>query len=332
MSVAPPIAAERPRGLLDYPALLIRRLLRLRLNEASFQTRGFPPAGSSKQLILEKVGQTFIGGYNAAVAADKVADVVDYTAGIPPAERGFAVEGAAMGAAVVDALPFRHSLLPACIAVFKHDFTYLAHVGAGWALARVPWRRRHILAPLDPLHRWLAFDGLGFHDTYFSHHRILGGWRRRQLGYAARAYDQGVGRALWFVAGGSTTDAIDLILAFPASRQGDLWSGLGLATAYAGPVDRDEIAGALQFAGASAEHYAQGVAFACEARVLAGHVPAHTEMAAHIVAGRGAKLLSDLVREARDRLPDAADDGLPRYELWRRSVAAALELPKERRS
>jgi hypothetical protein len=312
-------------NLLKY---LLTRVLSLSAGQSRFQTRGFASHNSPTQLALETIGQTFIQGYNAALATGNVEAILQYINGIPAAERGFAAEGAAMGTAIIDALPFGRSLLPAYLKAFESDFTYLVHVGAGWSLARVPWRRRRILAELDPLHRWLAFDGLGFHDTYFYHRRILGGWRREPSGYTARVYDQGVGRALWFVAGGSVVAAIKLLSALPASRHCDLWSGLGLAITYAGPVSREEIINTLQAADANRAHFAQGVAFACEARVLARHVPAHADLAARTVWGIGAEELSKLVREARDRLPEVNGDP-PRYEIWRRAVAGALSQAEE---
>jgi enediyne biosynthesis protein E3 len=303
--------------------LLVRRLLTLSLDHAEFSIRGFTACEPSRRSALEKIGRCFLGAYNAALVADEVTEIAEYVGRTAQADRGFAVEGAAMGAAVGDAVRFRQQLLPACVNAFQCGFTYLLHVGAGWALARVPWRHRQILASLDPKLRWLAYDGLGFHDTYFYSRRVSAGWRRQRAGYAARAYDQGVGRGLWFITGGSLPQAIDLIEALPVERQSDLWSGLGLAMAYAGPVVSDEIVRALLSAGDNGTHYAQGIAFACEARALANHIPAFTHLAAATAWGQGGGTLSLLVREVRDRLPKGNGDP-PRYELWRRGVAAAF--------
>jgi hypothetical protein len=311
--------APRAAGM-NFLTLRLRGVLNLSQAEALFERRGFPQSNRSTQLALEAIGRIFIGGYNAALTASDVSCVLRWVGSIPAAERGFAAEGAAMGAAVVDALPFSRPMLPACIAAFKSEFSYLAHVGAGWALARVPWRRNQILSALDPVHRWLAIDGLGFHDTYFYHRRILTGWRREHSGYAAHAYDQGVGRALWFVSCGSVIDATRLISKLAGTRQDDLWSGLGLAMAYAGPVDNDDVVRALKSADENAASFAQGVAFACEARALARHVPSHTEMAVRSVWNSNVGEVIRLVREARDRLPKAETDP-PRYQAWRLGVA-----------
>jgi hypothetical protein len=314
------IATEQPLVRGYKRARLIKRFLRLPFDDASFRVRGFSSEDLSIQMALENVGRTFIGGYNTALEANNVEEIVAYAGRVPQLERGFAVEGASMGAAVVDALSFGRSLLAACVHAFERDFTYLVHVGAGWSLARVPWRRRRIISLLDPIHKWLVFDGLGFHDAYFYHRNALNGWRRWNSGYFSNAYDQGLGRGLWFVAGGSLRNFTRLIPTLSSNRHGDLWSGMALAMAYAGPAKGDEYTHAYREACDSRDHFAQGIAFACEARVRAGYVPGHTELAAQVVWGIGAQELSKLVRDVRATLP-AVEHELPRYEIWRRRVA-----------
>ena len=326
------ISAVPGLSWLDVSTRPLRRLASLSLGEASFQRRDFAAGNPLKQRALEAIGEAFILGYNEALLAKDTERLRHYIATVAPSMRGFAVEGAAMGFAIADALSFRTSQLERHIRTFDREFSYLTHVGAGWALARVPWRRARIFAPLDSIHYWLAYDGLGFHDAYFYHRRVLAGWQRKlPSAYASRAYDQGVGRALWFVAGGSVEHASALIVDFAATRQRDLWSGLGLAMAYAGPTEASEANTAAVAAGAHRPHFAQGVAFACEARVLARHVPAHAELVANAVCGVGAAELSSLVRNVRAGLRRGNADEPP-YELWRRGVAAAMSPMLEQRS
>lgn len=319
----PGAASHAPQWSARAFGLAPRRLLRLSLNEASFRTRGFAAAAPLKQAALERIGRVFIAGFNAALAADTVDAVLRHLNDASPIERGFAAEGAAMGVAVGDAVLFRPDVLPAYVEATEGDFSYLVHVGVGWSFARIPWRRRRIWASLDPVHRWLAFDGMGFHDTYFHHARILTGWRRRTSGYAARAYDQGIGRGLWFVAGGAPKAAAGMVAELAPSRHPDLWSGLGLAMAYAGPVIAGELDDALASAGPNKANFAQGLAFACAAHAQAGHVPAHTELAARTVWHMGAEALAHFVETTRAGL-GAGDRGPNRYEVWRQSVAAAF--------
>jgi hypothetical protein len=314
---------ERLSASLSFLTRPLRQSLRLSPADALFETRGFAASNAASQSMLERIGSVFIGGFNAALAAGDLAAVLQHVESIPLAERGFAAEGATMGAAVADALPFGRPLLPQCVAAFNVDFTYLAHVGAGWALARIPWRRKRILAPLDPIHGWLAIDGLGFHDTYFHHRDVVAGWRRKQSDYGCHVYDQGIGRALWFVSGGSVAGAVRLISSFALERHRDLWSGLGLAMAYAGPTTGDDVIDALEAADENAAHFAQGVAFACEARVRGGFAPDNTKHVAQDVWKRTPTEVAEFVRECRRDLPHS-ETNPPKYQIWREKVAYAF--------
>lgn len=298
---------------------LAHRLLALSPETATFAARGFAPAAAPARERLETVGRTFIAGYNVSVATRDVAAVADLVAQLEPALQPFAVEGAAMGTAVRDALPFARPMLPTLMERFSGPYDYLLHVGTGWSLARVPWRGRAIDRTLDPIHHWLALDGLGFHDTYFRTHAILAGWRRRRAGYAARAYDQGIGRALWFVCGGDPSRTFAGIDALAPNRGVDLASGAGLAMAFAGPAGPDAFAQALALAGPNRAAFAQGIAFACEARARAGHIPTDARAGAAAL-GHDAEDLAAKVRALRANLPPAGH--APAYETWRRRVAA----------
>src|ERR1700736_6243239 len=61
-------AKVRPRPL--------RWLFSLSLDEASFAKRGFIETDPAKRLSLEATGKAFIGGYNAAIAADRLDDAL----------------------------------------------------------------------------------------------------------------------------------------------------------------------------------------------------------------------------------------------------------------
>jgi enediyne biosynthesis protein E3 len=87
----------------------------------------------------------------------------------PSELKGFAYEGAAMGMALLDGLlPWRRPRLGKFVAGSADRHIYVAHVGAGWAIARLPFGAKRILRQLDPLLQSLAFDGYGFHQVYFA--------------------------------------------------------------------------------------------------------------------------------------------------------------------
>ena len=301
-----------------------RSLFAIGAQQASFAARGFQSGSEARRRQLERIGETFLLGFNHGLIEDEVDALQAAVDRADPDQRGFAVEGAAMGAAVADALMLGGTRLDAWMRRNESTYTYLAHVGAGWALARAPWRRGAIQTACDPIYGWLIFDGLGFHDAYFSPARILRGWRRLRRPYACRVYDQGIGRALWFVAGGEIECAPALIAQFAPARRSDLWAGLGLAMAYAGGAPAAALAQALEAAGRFRADLAQGAAFAAEAHARARHIPAHTRDAVVHLTGRDAVAAAELVCALRARLPAAPSADPPAYEQWRCDVRQAL--------
>jgi hypothetical protein len=198
----------------------------------------------------------------------------------------------------------------------------MVHVGIGWALARLPGRIEHALAGLDSLLRWLAIDGYGFHAGFFEWRRYVEGRMlpRRLSGYAGRAFDQGLGRSLWFIEGADVTRIPATIAVFPPSRQRDLWSGVGLACAYAGGVERPALEALWEAAGYYRPDMAQGVAFAAKARERAGNPTAHTEMACLALCDMTAQAAASVTDRAQRNLPP--DQAIPAYEVWRQRIRA----------
>jgi hypothetical protein len=92
---------------------------------------------------------------------------------------------------------------------------------------------------------------------------------------------------------------------------------------YAGGAKTACFEFAKDTAGAHLINFIQGVAFACEAHSRAGHIPLQTDAAAKATTGVNAHVLAQLVRQARGRLPVLEGDP-PRYEFWRRAVAAGV--------
>jgi hypothetical protein len=244
--------------------------------------------------------------------------------------QGFAFEGAAMGLALLDAVtPWRRDRLASFIAGPADPHFYIAHVGAGWVLARLPLSPRRFIARLDPFQRWLALDGYGFHEGFFNWPRSVVRQEvpRRLEGYARRGFDQGLGRSLWFVDGADVDLLPRTIAAFPPERQCDLWAGLGLACGYAGGRSAAEIAQLAGAAGESAACLAQGIAFAAEARARAENMAAHTELACATVWGMSAEEVAALTRNTRPDLPpdaadtaDTVDAAVPAFEVWRMNI------------
>jgi hypothetical protein len=291
------------------------------LEETTFERRGFRGNDTVTRQRLEQVGRVFLLGYHAALDGGKPEELVPSLEAVEPEFRGFAFEGAAMSLALLDRLsPWRRNRLRVFLEGPGAPHAYMVHVGAGWALARLGGNVERSLARLDPLLRWLAVDGYGFHEGYFHWPRYVEGHANpeRLSGYGRRVFDQGLGRSLWFVDGADVARIPETIAAFPSSRHADLWSGVGLACADAGGGDQT----ALEALRAAAEHYrfhlAQGAAFAAKARQRAGNPAAPTERACTVLCGVSAGVAANITDLALKNLPPDCVE--PAYEVWRRRI------------
>lgn len=292
--------------------------------EATFARRGFRVSDAKAQQRLEQIGSVFLQGYHAVLEEDAPEALALRLCNVDAELRGFAFEGAAMALTLLDHFSlWKGKRLQAFLNGPGAAHTYMVHVGAGWALARVPWLRRHVrqcLARLDPMLCWLVVDGYGFHEGYFN-------WRRaierqtvpNQLsGYARRVFDQGLGRSLWFVEGADVLRVSSTVASFDPERHVDLWSGVGLACAYAGGVDQADVEALRMAAHAYAPQLAQGAAFAAKARQRANNPAAHTEMACKVLCGISPEAAALVTDVALERLRDDGEE--PAYEVWRRRI------------
>ncbi len=313
------LSAELPASAIDR---LLCRLLAIAPSEADFERRGFPPTPARAR--LESAGAAFIAGYNEALVGRAPRALFAALSGLPAAERGFFAEGAAMGAAVrTMCLPWRNSLAP-MLGALTERYVHLAHVGVGWAMARIPFARRILTPMLDPMLAPLAIDGRGFHDGYFHPAAIARG-RRRPRGEPGRVYDQGVGRSLWFSGGADPERIAAAVGRLDAGRRDDLWAGAGLACVYAGGADQAAVERLMAKAGPALRWLRQGAAFAVGAHARAGVVPAEAATAAKRICGLAPEPLVRLVDDAflAARGSDAPQPA--RYQGWRRRVADALD-------
>ncbi len=307
---------------------LARRLFGISLDEVRFTKRGFRGGHNPRvHTHIETIGESFLGGYHAALEeADPEALGERLDAAFDDVYRGFAYEGAGMSLALIDALVPGRRRFAAFLAGVGEPHVYMLHVGAGWAMARLPVGWRRPLADLDPLLAWLAYDGWGFHQGYFHWPRSIEGPRevpRRVRGYARRAFDQGLGRSLWFVEGTDVERVPRTIGAFPAARQADLWAGIGLASTYAGGVSEGDLQTLFEAAGEHRHELSQGASFAAKARQRAGNPTPHTELACQLYCQQDAATAAAVSDRALENLPPeplTGDGGEPAFEVWRQRI------------
>jgi enediyne biosynthesis protein E3 len=323
VSVGAPIPIGSGDDVRSVLSRLRKRLFGISSDEASFSRRGFRGSDKAACEYLEGIGRGFLQGYHAALEEDRPDRLGSMLDGIESELRGFAFEGAGMGLYLLDLLtPWRRDRLVRFLAGAGEPHAYMLHVGAGWALAQLGRRADHAMQQFDPLLGWLAIDGYGFHEGYFHWPESVDRLRvpERFSGYARRVFDQGLGRSLWFVEGAEIARINETIAGFPRSRRADLWSGIGLACAYAGGVPAEAIHSLIANVGTDYPHLAQGVAFAAKARERAGNRSTDTDMACLIVCGMPAEVAAGMTDLALIDLPP--DGTVPAYEVWRLRIQA----------
>jgi hypothetical protein len=308
----------------------LKEILKIAPSATAFNIHGFHLGDASTQELLERSASSFVLGYNTTLFSHTNAELIIQLDEIEQQFRGFAYEGAGMALAILDFIfPWQKRFIPLTLAE-GNDYIYLLYVGWGWSMGRLP--RKQITpthrTPYDPLLRWLAYDGYGFHEGFFS-------WEKMYLqqhypsrlpkGYAHRAFDQGLGRGLWFVGCGDISYIADCIGTFPQSRQPDLWSGIGLASTYAGGVSSERLQHLRQVSSTFYPHLAQGAAFAIKARQRANNIVAHTQLASEILCGQPIDDVVRIVDTALDNL--SASQSEPAFETWRQRIGISLCLP-----
>jgi len=207
----------------------------------------------------------------------------------------------------------------------------------GWALARIPGGKHRFCQSLSAAQAitteassphslliCLVLDGYGFHQCFFDWERYVVAMQEPRFlpPDCLPIFRQGVGRSLCFVFGMDSERVANAIARFPSSNQSDLWSGVGLAMAYAGGLSPVDVGHLLQQAHSDAAALAQGVAFAAKARQRACFIPEHTQRVCQAVWGQPVDTVARLTDATLAQLPLSSMTAA--YALWRERIQQAF--------
>lgn len=279
---------------------------------------------------FQPVAHSLVEGYHATLEDSRFEALVPRLNAVEPELSGFAYEGAGMGLAALDCIAPWKNRLQAFVDGPGAAHIHPVYVGVGLALARLGRQPERYLERLDPLLGWVIMDGYGFHEGFFSMRRFI---QQRALperlsSYARRIFDQGLGRAIWFSSGAVVERVASTIAPFRSERHADLWSGVGLACAYAGGVDRGDIETLVSLAGPYRSELARGAATAARGRRLAGNQAPYTELACEVFCGLSSHEAARITDITSENLP--ADGEVPAYEIWRQRLVAQFSAQQER--
>ncbi|KAB8142872.1 DUF1702 family protein [Chloroflexia bacterium SDU3-3] len=271
---------------------------------------------------FQPVARSLVAGYHATLEDSRLEVLVPRLDAIEPELHGFAYEGAAMGLAALDIMAPWKNRVNELVAGPGAKHIYPIYVGVGLALARLRRPPEAYLGKLDPVLSWVIVDGYGFHEGFFARRRYIDQHAipSHLSPYAQRLFDQGLGRAIWFSSGARVDLVTSIVGGFQPQRQVDVWSGIGLACAYGGGLDRAQLEALRAAAGPYRAQLARGAAVAAWGRQQAGNLVPHTDLACQVFGGVSSEEAAHTADIARSNI--AITGGEPAHEIWRQRTQA----------
>jgi len=236
--------------------------------------------------------------------------------------RSIAYEAAAMSRALSDIAAGSTLQLWTAFMQLTKPHAVQVHIGLGWALAQRQPQILPAISDLTPIMQARVLDGCGYYDGMF---RSRSSVRDKIIpeeikAHHLRAYDQGLGRSLWYTAKGDTAALLKLINGFTNERKPDLWRGAGIAVTYIGGCEEDVLNDLFNQAHPYEIQLASGAALLARARAHADTPNPDAELTCrlwcHMQANEAVQLMDDAEPKPGD-YPEA-------YLDWMRGVERGI--------
>ncbi|MEH1972053.1 MAG: DUF1702 family protein [Nostoc sp.] len=270
--------------------------------------------------VPQRFGHTAEGmwqGYHAAIADEEPEAIVAKLNAIDSELLGFALEGVGIGLAELDALkPQKQNRVQAFLEGTTAAYQTMVYLGVGLGLVRCKLPIEPYLNQQHPVGCWPVVDGYGFnHGIYYWQDYIDGQAIPMQLsGYLGRVFDQGLGRSIWLVDCADVNRIATTIGAFPATRQTDLWGGIGYVCASVGGAERSTIEALGKVAGDRVSELAKGATCAAKFRKLLGNQAGYTGLVSEILCSMAAEAGIEIKDTPLKSLPNNSAE--PDQQIW----------------
>lgn len=246
---------------------------RIHAKQMTVKRLGLLVADSRDERRVDSILSSFAGGFNAMIAGRTWRGWQKFCSTLPALEQPFAEEGAAMGWTARRLFRYDAETFEREVVKPRPEFRYLYYVGLGfWSGIRnhSTAKLQRMVEGLDPLHRYLCFDGYGFKHAFFDYRKDAASLQKLDAlpGYARNAAYQGVGRAFWFLFMDEPRRFIEEAAKFGLLAR-DIAAGAGLAAVFVNP-DRLEVARSWAAAMPAdwQPHFHLGMCFGLKARSI----------------------------------------------------------------
>jgi hypothetical protein len=159
-------------------------------------------------------------------------------------------------------------------------------IGIGWAIAQEKNRSLIFTEMFDEAMLYSIWDGCGYYDGFLRQRQTIKNQNR--LTYIDpkdyKAYDEGIGRSLWYLSKGDTEKVQKMVQGFSVDRHSDLWRGIGIACSYVGGFDESTLVSLRISAGEHAKQLYIGNAMVKASRMEAASPTIDMEVACRFFA------------------------------------------------
>lgn len=284
---------------------------------------------SKRRKFVDNISSIFLDGYDAAMHTDmdrlaKQLESLSYT------ERSIAGEGALTALASSDLTKQNNFAQVNRFSEIAGIQEAVKFQGIGSALSHLKINADVSEQHMREFWGWQTVETFGFNEAYFKWPVTI----EQQFvpanisGLAARAFDQGVGRAIWFISVAEPDLIATMINRFAPHRRPDIWSGVGLITGFWGMADERDLRSLLRRSSKNYSSLQQGVAFGSWIRYTTKDPKDFTDGASRIICQADGLWLGEQVQNIMTELlaSGLAPDGYM-FCKWKGSVAEIFTQP-----
>lgn len=204
---------------------------------------------------IDLIVSTFQKGRELAEKSTSLDELISNLNNIEPRYRSVGFEGASMGIAISKKFEWSDFLNSA------NQHSTQIHIGLGWAIGEQDWNVADSLKPISEEMRIKVLDGVGYWFGLFRRRLTI-----RTQGIPDQitpenqaGFDQGVGRAIWYISKGDPEMANKIIDSFSEERRSNLWFGIGVASTYVGGCSQEVKLQLERLSAAYPERYKNGI-------------------------------------------------------------------------
>lgn len=197
------------------------------------------------------------------------------------------------------------------------------HVGLGWAIAQQNHNAELHLPTMEPMLQNRVVDGCGYYDGIFRQKRSVGSGES-VTDYPvifSKAYDQGIGRSIWYICKGESEKVSSLIQHFSEERQPGLWRGIGVAASCVGGFDESLMKALIFGSGNYASQLIMGAIITAHSRFKSGSLNDWTEAACHLWGGISATKAALIAGAAETTVNRSEREA---FEQWMSKIETGL--------